>query len=564
MIRNMKLGKKIIVLFLITAILGGLSGTISTITMKNLNKEYSVTLENAGFAQGDAGKAMLAITKANNNVIGALATTDAEIRKNQQDAFSKNIGNFKNIYVPDLEKRVSTAEEKDLLNSINDVEKDWESLATELLSVSQSGNKAEVQKAQIRYAEELVPKFDNFYEKASKLFDMKVNDGLEKSQKLNSKSNFAIIITTIMIILAFLFAIIIGSILSKGISGRIKLCVDRLNLLAAGDLKAEVPEFNWNDETVELLNITKEIVSITDRVITDITFGLEEVSKGNLVAESKDRECYRGEFNKLLVCINDIIDNLGGTLRDINVVAEQVEFGSDQVSSGSQALSHGATEQASSIEELSATINDISNDIIKTTEHIDIVKDKINKTGAEVTESNNHMQELIVAMNDINEKSGEISKIIKTIDDIAFQTNILALNAAVEAARAGEAGKGFAVVADEVRNLAAKSADAAKDTAILIEETIAAVDQGVSRADSTAVVMKEAAIGTGEVVEYIEKIAVVSREQAESAGQLNTAVESISSVVQTNSATAEESAAAAEELSGQAHILKREVGKFKY
>ena len=564
MIRNMKIGKKIIALFLITAIIGGLSGIISTVTMCNLNKEYTVTLEKTGFAQGDVGKAMLAVTKANNNVISALAASDANVIKEEQKEFDKNIKNFKDTYLPDVEKSVITADEKNLLGTISSLENDWESLAKELIAVSKSGSKAQIKAAETRYAEELVPKFDTFYEKSSLFFDMKVNDGQDKSNQLSRHATISTIVAIIMIIIAFMFAVVLGTLISRGLSDRIHMCIDRLKLLAGGDLKSEMPDIKYNDETEELVEITREIVSVIDRVITDITYGLEEVSKGNLVADSKDRECYRGEFNRLLVCINDIIDNLGETLKEINLAAEQVATGSNQVSSGSQALSQGATEQASSIEELSATINKISNQITNTTENIAIVRDKTNKAGTEVVDSNNQMQELIVAMNDINEKSNEISKIIKTIDDIAFQTNILALNAAVEAARAGEAGKGFAVVADEVRNLAAKSADAAKDTAILIEETVTAVAQGVSMADNTAEAMQSAAEDADEVVEYIEKIAIAASEQAESASQVNTAVEQISSVVQNNSATAEESAAASEELSSQAHILKEQVDRFKY
>lgn len=179
-------------------------------------------------------------------------------------------------------------------------------------------------------------------------------------------------------------------------------------------------------------------------------------------------------------------------------------------------------------------------------------------------ESSQRMKEMLTAMDDINQGSGEISKIIKTIEDIAFQTNILALNAAVEAARAGEAGKGFAVVADEVRNLAGKSADASKNTSSLIEGSLHAVERGTKIASETALALDEVVNGVEDVSAAINEISAASADQASSARQVTQGIDQISSVVQTNSATAQESAAASEELSGQAQILKNLVGQFKF
>ena len=235
----------------------------------------------------------------------------------------------------------------------------------------------------------------------------------------------------------------------------------------------------------------------------------------------------------------------------------------DEIRIAAQALSQGATEQASSIEELSASITEITDQINKNAENAKQANDSAEHAGREIMNSNEQMRSMVEAMDEITVKSSEISKIIKVIDDIAFQTNILALNAAVEAARAGAAGKGFAVVADEVRNLASKSAEAAKGTTVLIEESIAAVQSGSEIARRTAEMLDESANVTRQAVSLIEKITEASIMQAESAAQINVGVEQISSVVQTNSATSEESAAASEELSGQAELLKSLVGKFR-
>jgi len=250
-------------------------------------------------------------------------------------------------------------------------------------------------------------------------------------------------------------------------------------------------------------------------------------------------------------------------LIQINQASDQVASGSEQVSFGAQALSQGATEQASSVEELSATIVELSGHVKVNADHAAEASRLSNDAGSGVMESDGHMKEMIEAMGDISDKSKEIGKIIKTIDDIAFQTNILALNAAVEAARAGSAGKGFAVVADEVRNLAQKSAEAAKNTTVLIEGSILAVDNGTRIVGQTAKSLQDVVVKAGNVTNKMTDIANASEQQAKAIAQVTQGIEQIAAVVQTNSATAEESAAASEELTGQAQMLKELVGKFR-
>lgn len=370
----------------------------------------------------------------------------------------------------------------------------------------------------------------------------------------------SILAAAICLVALAAIAVIIAIRLGSTIAGPIVKCVKRLELLSVGNLSAEVPAIASNDETRLLADSTRETVARLNRVVSDVTHLLTEMADGDF-SVTCDSE-YAGDFAPLTVSIRTILTSLNRTLEEIRLASEQVFGGSEQVSQGSQALAQGATEQASSIEELSATISDISTQISANAKNAENAENLSVETASEVENGNRQMTQMIAAMSEISNTSNEIGKIIKTIDDIAFQTNILALNAAVEAARAGAAGKGFAVVADEVRNLASKSASAAKDTTALIQSSIDAVTNGTAIVDKTAHSLTVIVEKSNEVKRLIGEIARANSEQAASINEVTMGVEQISSVVQTNSATAQESAAASEELSAQASSLQRLVEKF--
>ena len=372
-----------------------------------------------------------------------------------------------------------------------------------------------------------------------------------------------IIITIILMVVFLAISSYMAYRLARQIGEPVKDCAQRLRLLAEGDLDTPVHEIHTGDEIQILADSARTLVQGFRLMIQDMDEMLAEMSRGNLTADSKCEEAYVGGYRGLLDSARKLSAQLSDTLRQINQSADQVSAGAEQVSAGAQALSQGATEQASAIEELAATINDISGKIIATADRAGDVHSQSSETGREVEQCNEQMFELVNAVRDIGESSSQIGKIIKTIEDIAFQTNILALNAAVEAARAGTAGKGFAVVADEVRNLASKSAEASKSTSVLIEGSARSVEKGMKIADETAASLQKAVISTENTVKAVDKITEATAEQSQAVSQVTQGMDQISSVVQTNSATAEESAAASEELSGQAVILKELVGQFK-
>ncbi len=647
--RNLKISVKLIIAFLLLAVITGFVGAYGLVALENSSAQSNSLFNNYGNSQGYLGH--VACEFNTQRALYRDIILDADEAKTQEyvakiktsdDAMKENLKLYKDTCITEEEQQ-GYAELETYINSYIEVR-------DKIVSIGQSGDyqgayqymREDAALQSVTDAQTCINDFVNA--------DVAAGQEILASQDASTGTTETIMIA--IVIAAVAIAVLLGVVISRLISKPVRHLNDVAKQLAAGDTDVKRTNYHAKDEVGELLESFRDILDAIQALVADtnalteaavagklstradagrhqgdyrkIVEGinstldaviepvneasavLEEMAKGNLnvnvtgdyqgdhaviknalnssinaisgyIREISDvlgamadgnldvgiTSDYKGDFVELKESINGIIASLNELLGDISIAAQQVAAGTSQVSDGSQAISQGATEQAASIEELTSTVTEIA----AQTRQNAVGAGKANEMSEEAKESavqgNDQMKALQQAMLDINESSANISKIIKVIDDIAFQTNILALNAAVEAARAGIHGKGFAVVAEEVRNLAARSAAAAKETTELIEGSIKKTDVGTKIADETAHALSLIVESVGKAVELVGQISSASNQQASAIGEVNRGIEQMSQVVQTNSATSQEAAAAAEELSGQAVMLKEMVGKFK-
>lgn len=404
------------------------------------------------------------------------------------------------------------------------------------------------------------------------------NDGIYASVPVNNTNGWTLVITapesdftgamTTMIrqfviwdIIAVIAALIIAMLFANSMSKSVLTVKNAMLSISQGDLSCSLTKTKRKDELGVLQNTAASLVEMLKHIIGEAKQILGSIAHFDLT--TGEMNSYPGAFNSLADSVNAIRQMLTRMIIDIQSSSANVKSGSSQLAEATQLLSEGTVSQTSSIEKLVMDMNNVVDSINQNSENGNLINERLNTLDTKIQDSSQQMEHLLRIVDQIEEMSSDIQKIVGTIDSIAFQTNILALNASVEAARAGENGRGFAVVAEEVSSLASRSSDASKKTGELIEKCITGIAQAKESADVTDSALESIVTDSAEIARSFDSISEATREEARKANSIRMEINNISDVVQSNSSTAQETAASTEALSQQAQTLEAMTSRFR-
>lgn len=492
------------------------------------------------------------------NEVRAFASTGEQ---EHYDNYWKEVNELKNrdIGVAALQEIGITDEEQDMINDMFALSNELVPLEEEAMNKVTAGDKESA--VAYVYGEEYSSATDQINALKEQFLTALDTRTQARLDDLNFQAEFIRVCMVIALLLIAVLQLISMFVTNKRVLHPIVAVRDQMKEISNGNLSAEFSLEANTSEIGMLAASIQETKCELKKYIQDIDHILAQMAEGSMDVTIGDD--YRGEFLPIQKAMRQIVDSLNNALSQISMTAERVSRESEHMASGAESLSNGTVRQASAVQQLSASIQEISGQVDRTSADADDAKHSSEEAARQLQLCSEKMTSLTDAMNDISKASNQIGGIIKTIEDISFQTNILALNAAVEAARAGEAGKGFAIVADEVQDLANKSSVSAQDIAELIENSMKLVQYGSSLTSETTDAITAVVSSAQRSTELVGRIAESAQYQSQSLKQLTQGMEQISEVVQSNASTAQQSAQSAKELNQQAEELKVSVHKFR-
>lgn len=554
-IEDLSIKNKLLISFVIMAIIGVFVEVVCLISLYKTNKDYNYALTNYGFSQGYIGKLGIEVANSNAIIRDVLLFENSDDLSNVQEKINQCADNIDEL-LAEVGKYNTTPEEKKTYNQIIEKVTGYEKIRDIIVTAGVTHNTENGLKL---LETDGAPLMNDISDNISQLLQIKIDSCDKLKQKLDALQYINMMIILVLIVISTILILFLAKYITKMISDPIEKMKNVAKEVAEGNLEVLV-DVDSKDEIGELATSFSIMIVSMKSYINEISSILHDISKGNLNVSTAGN--YKGNFIEIKDSLDNILSALNGVFYDIKESAGQFNLTSEQVASNSQTVANGASEQTNSIEMLFQYIGEMDQYIRNTATNANDTNTITGELVNNIELCNLKMKEMLEAMDEIEKSSKDINIILNTVDNIASQTNLLALNAAIESARAGEAGKGFAVVAEEVRKLANQTTSAAKQTTSLLKESLTSVYKGKELASNTAESLEQLVINVDSANKLMCDITSTSEEQVKFIEEINSGISSISSVIQDNLVTAEHSAAYSEELTAQAVTLNEMINYF--